>query len=84
MKMGYPSSNVVEKVASAILLGVCRLIGLDEYYAIWDEDDKKNLDCVKTDDMAYLDHTLSIKKGFIMKPNLEDRSKYNKNLKIGK
>ena len=54
-------------------VGVCRLIGLDEYYAVWDKDHKKNEDCVKTDNMAYLDETLSINKGFVMEPTLEDR-----------
>ena len=46
-------------------VGVCRLIGLDKYYAVWDKD--KDLD-----EMKYLDYTFSIKKGFIMEPKLED------------
>ena len=70
----YWNINLAEKRISIIqcggkesvdyFLGFCRLMGLKNYFAIWDED----LIIKKS---KYFDQTLSDNKGFVMEPNLE-------------
>ena len=63
-EMGISIIECGGKRGVSYFLGVCNLIGLTNYFAIWDEDDE-------LDTIEYLEHALEINKGFVMKPNLE-------------